>query len=720
MKLNVIDSQVTSSGNVKTQGFKIATSAKAFKILSNNLYKNKIRAIIRELSCNAIDGHIANGNIGNFDVQLPSVLEKSFTIRDYGCGMNEDAIMNLYTTYFASTKAESNDYVGALGLGSKSPFSYTDVFSITSWCEGLKTVYSAFIKDGEPSISKLFEEASDEPSGIEISVPTKDDINAWKTEAAYVYRTFTSIIPNGNYEAIKFDEFGIYKHTNSSNYRENENYAQYSEFSAVMGNIAYPLPSNMVKNNILAVGINRYDKVFIKFELGELDITPSREELSFDDQTVEAIKKRLSDIDLRVSGKYLDICKKHDNLIDLSKELISLGLKPAMINYIMSNQVFLLKDGTKVSDLNAKTLIETVPENYYERNNGWRIVSQCNRRSAYKFNNVRDELNQLSSISYPVFLVMDMKSGHVKTMDGLCELKKIDQKNQFIYKIEVDDVTDPKSFYSQVKERYGEKNIKTFYMTQCSDARKLTMPDRVVIKGKPNATLYELNSKNEVVISPVFVNAEMIKKSDAYFIDVYNGDFCYYDSKGNKFNFNYLTQDNIKMIQKELKIKSVYVITAKYKDTMRAANMKSFLEATGKYIDSLVPTELTSDIFPSKIDGDMNYIINTLNAYPALTEFVNYLKSSTKGNKYTDIFKFATSVFSNAKYLISNFAKIKNTIENKSNQVSNNCKTVKESGLLYFALRHVRSYETLSAEIQKDINYLFELKIKNKIKAVTS
>ena len=67
--------------------FKIKASAKAFSILSSGLYANKIRAIIRELSCNAVDSHAAAGKSDTpFDVHLPNTLEPWFSIRDYGPG----------------------------------------------------------------------------------------------------------------------------------------------------------------------------------------------------------------------------------------------------------------------------------------------------------------------------------------------------------------------------------------------------------------------------------------------------------------------------------------------------------------------------------------------------------------------------------------------------------------------------------------------------------
>ena len=113
--------------------FRIRNSAKAFSILSSGLYANKVRAVIRELSCNAVDSHVAAGRADTpFDVHLPNALEPHFSIRDYGTGLSHDQVTQIYTTYFESTKTNSNAFIGALGLGSKSPFSYTDNFTVTA------------------------------------------------------------------------------------------------------------------------------------------------------------------------------------------------------------------------------------------------------------------------------------------------------------------------------------------------------------------------------------------------------------------------------------------------------------------------------------------------------------------------------------------------------------------------------------------------------------
>jgi hypothetical protein len=119
MKLhNSVQNEAILSNVSQVSNFAIKSTAKSFQILSSGLYANKIRAVIRELSCNATDSHTAAGTQDTpFDVHLPNSLEPYFSIRDYGIGLSQDQVTSIYTTYFESTKSGSNDYIGALGLG---------------------------------------------------------------------------------------------------------------------------------------------------------------------------------------------------------------------------------------------------------------------------------------------------------------------------------------------------------------------------------------------------------------------------------------------------------------------------------------------------------------------------------------------------------------------------------------------------------------------------
>src|ERR1041385_4921102 len=165
MKLTTVDSGVELGGNeFQPQAFQIAASAEAFAILSDGLYNDKIKAIIRELSCNAYDSHVAAGKKDiPFDLHLPTPLEPYFSVKDYGVGMSHEQVMELHTTYFGTNKSKSNDFVGALGLGSKSPFCYTDGFTVTSRHKKKIRIYSCYLNKGVPNV--LLQEERDLPEG---------------------------------------------------------------------------------------------------------------------------------------------------------------------------------------------------------------------------------------------------------------------------------------------------------------------------------------------------------------------------------------------------------------------------------------------------------------------------------------------------------------------------------------------------------------------------
>lgn len=273
--------------------FRIRNSAKAFNILSSGLYANKIRAIIRELSTNAVDSHIAAGRPETpFDVHLPTSLEPWFAVRDYGTGLTNDQVTNIYTTYFESTKTASNDFTGCLGLGSKSPFAYTDNFTVTAIKDGNKGIYTAFINDhGVPSIALMMEEATDEPSGVEVkfAVDNHSDFRKFQYEAASVY-TYFKLRPVVNIESFKVEEQtydrmdivpGVHQYNGNRSSR------------AIMGNIAYPIDVPNSEQNLGALGRLLNCGLEMHFEIGELDFQASREGLSYIPQTIDSIRKRL-------------------------------------------------------------------------------------------------------------------------------------------------------------------------------------------------------------------------------------------------------------------------------------------------------------------------------------------------------------------------------------------------------------------------------------------
>ena len=327
--------------------FRIRNSAKAFNILSSGLYANKIRAIIRELSCNAVDSHTAAGKQDTpFDVHLPNTINPTFAIRDYGTGLTHEQVQSIYTTYFESTKTESNAFIGALGLGSKSPFSYTDNFTVTAIKDGKRNVYSAFINgEGVPSIVLMHSEDSTDPNGVEVkfAVENRSDFYKFEEEARYVYTYFKlrPVVSGGDGE-FHFRDVE-YK---DKNIIPGVHYTSGRSSRAVMGNIAYPidLPNSAQLGDLaglLGCGIEMH------FDIGELDFQASREGLSYIPQTVNAIRTKLEALNAQLA---VHLALEADVITNQWEKAYFLGEKAhdamwgaAATKYIIDNKFDLLQ-----------------------------------------------------------------------------------------------------------------------------------------------------------------------------------------------------------------------------------------------------------------------------------------------------------------------------------------------------------------------------------------
>lgn len=295
MKLHTAPaSPAEMSGVLETTQFAIKTSAKAFEILSSGLYANKIRAIVRELSCNAYDSHVSAGKADiPFDVHLPTALEPYFSVRDYGIGLAHNQVVSIFTTYFESTKTDSNELIGGLGLGSKAPFSYTSNFTVTAIKDKIKGVYSAFVSDeGVPSIALLSQFETDEINGVEIqfSVENQYDFRKFYEEAERVFEYF-AIVPTftGHDVTIRKREY------------ETKNVAPgihivkgKRQNVAVMGNIAYPIDVPNADKLLKELVVFNDIGLEINFDIGDIEFQASREGLSYTPRTIQAICDKYS------------------------------------------------------------------------------------------------------------------------------------------------------------------------------------------------------------------------------------------------------------------------------------------------------------------------------------------------------------------------------------------------------------------------------------------
>ena len=298
MKLKKPDIRIESAGIESTTRFTIEATSQSFGVLSSTIYEDKIKAPIRELSTNAYDAHVeANCADRPFEVHLPNALDPEFRVRDYGISMSHDQIMTLYTTYFASNKRESNELNGCLGLGSKSPFAYTNQFWVTAYQDGKKRHYVATVDVDGPRFDQYPACETDEENGLEIGFTVKeDDFNSFKNKAESVYKYFKTQ-PNVTGVDFQHAEPEKYKVAGSC-WRY---VGSYDDSMAIMGNIGYPIDDEYFYSKDESYwerSNNKYCQllksgVHIDFEIGELSMTASREGLEYTDEVVQVIKDKI-------------------------------------------------------------------------------------------------------------------------------------------------------------------------------------------------------------------------------------------------------------------------------------------------------------------------------------------------------------------------------------------------------------------------------------------
>jgi hypothetical protein len=292
MKFTTEKSPTATSGMQPSREFHFEFNETMFRMLSSTTYSDPKRAIIRELACNAWDAHIMAGSTDKcFEIHLPTTHEPEFVIRDYGTGMDDDEINNLFTMYGGSNKRQSNETVGALGIGSKSPYSYTLMYNVTTTKDGVTRTYVCHVENGKPKLTPhSVYETPDAPNGVTVQFPVKEsDIWEFENKAKIALEFFdplpkvniSGFAPHKQSYVLRGDSWGLR--------REARTAAHGMACRAIMGNVQYQVGgidesrTTSLQRKILDMPIDMF------FPLGSLDFQTSRESLQLSEKTVAAI-----------------------------------------------------------------------------------------------------------------------------------------------------------------------------------------------------------------------------------------------------------------------------------------------------------------------------------------------------------------------------------------------------------------------------------------------
>lgn len=306
---------VSKSGVLESAKATIKTSPKIFNFFADQTYANKPRAICRELVANAVDSHVMAGKPNEpVEVWLPTLVDPVFKVRDFGLGMAHDFVMGPFMCYAdGSTKDQSNIAIGGFGIGSKSPFAYTDSFTLKSTFDGTVSVYTVYKDDdGIPSVSLLAQKSTDEPNGVEVSFPVEpSDFESFRTAALEALKYFTPLpyLRNSGHDKLEGPEYA--SKGNGWGMRSTSGPLQ-----VIMGGVMYPVEANNLSykfkdetaRKMLNYGLDIY------VPIGTCSIALSREALSYDERTIEGLTKACLGVVDEVAKSFSTMFDHHTSL----------------------------------------------------------------------------------------------------------------------------------------------------------------------------------------------------------------------------------------------------------------------------------------------------------------------------------------------------------------------------------------------------------------------
>lgn len=315
MKIDTSQGDIEVVGDVKE--FKTSIDPKNLEfittLLSSNLYSDPEQSFIREIVSNAWDSHVEAGT-----TDIPVIIrfrrfdgKYGVTIRDYGTGISPERFKEIYCNIGSSTKRETNDYIGGFGIGKYSSLACSNTVYITSYYEGI-AYYYIMVKSGNSiTTNLLMEKPTSEKNGVEVTIKGISDINPFNKALNCVV-----FFPN-----IYIDNADNADRINSAKLKRFNNFAAASipiSSKLLLGNVLYPINTSLLSSS--SVDFIRKIQgtgVVIKFDVGELNITPNRENIIYNSDTIKKIEDRIMKAEAELNSLAdAKLSRDYDDILD--------------------------------------------------------------------------------------------------------------------------------------------------------------------------------------------------------------------------------------------------------------------------------------------------------------------------------------------------------------------------------------------------------------------
>lgn len=315
---------IDADGITNKRQYGIKDPAIVMQTLSG-LYSNLQRIIVQEYISNARDAHREVGNDDiPVDVTLPTDLDPNLKIRDYGPGLSEERIGEVFCWFGESTKRVDNSQTGGFGIGAKCAFAYTESFMVETYIDGEMRRYVALKDDGEtglPSFNQMGNATkTNEKNGTCVIIPIESydayAIRSWVISTC----SHWDVKPNVKNDTISWEEHEVIMEGDGWQLVSTENNRHYGlrgSPKVILDGIPYDVNSEIYEKNL----DDEYShvlhlNVLMFFKTGEVIPAVNRESLKVTDKTKKLICDRLREVYEKIKNDVTEKIKDATNLLE--------------------------------------------------------------------------------------------------------------------------------------------------------------------------------------------------------------------------------------------------------------------------------------------------------------------------------------------------------------------------------------------------------------------
>lgn len=495
--------EIIVSDEFEEKSLKISESSQEELVynLIKNLYKYPISAVVKELASNLRDTMIEVGN-PNGEVIIELVEENKLLgnsacikFQDFGSGFSPEKFNNIYRNLGESTKKQSNDYNGSFGAGSKTPFAYTETYTIETVHNNIKYVYIGIDNGTKFVYNLLSKEEVNMPNQTIVVVPIKSKNDLTEFENAVSDKIV--FMKNIKFIGFKQPEFIItYEDDDILVFNSND---IGKRLQILAGEVQYPI-------NFQALGLeshyynNPYNNISmcLKFKIGELQPTLSREDFNYTEDTKKKIHAKLNKARKILKTQIeLELSKEQD-YIKWYSSIVNRGTKTFQNQWnfakVSENISFITdtKDHLEIKALEdwlAGHKVRTVTP--YRKRYG--RSSKIKQEKEYETFEIRDSHLNLPIFRYEgllsarkcLFLFEDNPKGFIVVKDeGLSSIKTKDGKDDLKLQAKLNPYYNEASKWSKLLPSYDELEVPDDKFTTTSEEDYKTAYQKIIKQRK--------------------------------------------------------------------------------------------------------------------------------------------------------------------------------------------------------------------------------------------